>query len=471
MEQTQSFTDLLFQALVERQQAFDSYLLPKLQEEVRITQSATKTIETVLQNKGIIRADPYSYDSKRTEIEIPSEDPFLETEKAAVLGQRLSLYSAMLDFLINYYQFSCDFLTPDKINMILSLNRTFSWDSFSTTSTRVNTKGLAELLNTVRNGTDPLSISIINDALTQLSKSALSITKALKGLTEFHRERYKIAVRKMVMPSVVVNSASLASGNGATLKEIKQAFAQNMKGEPFYLELIEEILREEYSEGHSVLQQELLARLSVSKATNAKSDIEENLKPVLLDGIRILGSASPQVDELVIKLTENQNLINSIDKGVFEKLVNLIKKAFNIAEEDQIITITTVDPTTQTGKREQINIVSFIDDLKHRSRLFTGFTLRNSAAFQKIELMDESQILDLLTRYIAEVNTTMKQCAGLDEYYKQTAPSEIRDKIRGIRVEISAIKNNIVKANQCRAEYSSQVEEQQQLKKLGITNV
>lgn len=471
MEQTQSFTDLLFQALVERQQVFDSYLLPKLQEEIRISQSATKTIETVLQNKGIVRSDPYSYDSKRSEIEIPSDEPFPDNEKPAVIGHRLSLYNAMLDFITNYYQFSCDFLTTDKINLLISLNRTFTWESFSTTSTRVNTKGLADLVNTIRNGTDPLSISIINDALTQLSKSSLAITKALKALTEFHRERYKIAVRKMVMPNVVVNSASLSGGNGATLKEIKQSFAQNMKGEPFYIELIEEILKEDYSEDHSVLQQELLAKLSIAKPSTSKTETEENLKPVLLDGMRTLGSASPQLDELVTKLTENQNIITSIDKGFFEKLVNLLKKAFNVAEEEQIISITTVDPLTQTGKREQININSFIDELKHRSRLFTGFTLRSSAAFQKIELMEETQILDLLTRYIAETNTMMKQCTGLDDFYKQTSPAEMRDKIRGIRVEISAIKNCIVKANQCRAEYASQVEEQQQLKKLGITNV
>ena len=65
---------------------------------------------------------------------------------------------------------------------------------------------------------------------------------------------------------------------------------------------------------------------------------------------------------------------------------------------------------------------------------------------------------------------TLKQCAGLDDFFKQNAPPEIRNNIRGVKVDISAIRNNLVKANQCRAEYSSQVEEQQQLKKLGITN-
>jgi hypothetical protein len=85
--------------------------------------------------------------------------------------------------------------------------------------------------------------------------------------------------------------------------------------------------------------------------------------------------------------------------------------------------------------------------------------------------MDEKQILDLLTRHVAELGNILKECAGLDEYFKQTASPELRERVRGIKVEIAAIRNSLVKANQCRAEYASQVEEQQQLKKLGITNV
>ncbi|MCD1655394.1 hypothetical protein K7J14_11880 [Treponema zuelzerae] len=470
MEQNQSFNDLLFQAIMERQQYFDSMLLPKLQEEFRIMQSASKTILTVLQKKGVIRDDPYNYDSKRADIEVPPEDTFSDNEKAAIIGRRLSQYEAMLDYLNNYYQFNCDYLATDRIQKMVALNRTFTWESFSITSTRPNTKGLADLVNNIRNGSDPLSISIINDALTQLSKSSISITKTLKMLTDFHRERYKTAVRKMVMPGAVINPASLSNGTSAALKEIKKSFAVNMKDQPFYTELIEEILKEEYSPEHAVLQQELLARLAISKQNQTKTASAESLKPVLLDGIRTLGSVSPQLDEIVAKLAENNHLLANIEKSFFEKFSELLKKAFNIKKQDELIWITSIDPATQTGKREQLNLTEFIEDIRHRSRIFTGFTLRSSPAFQKIELMDESQILDLLTRNLAELGTVLKQCAGLDDYFKQNAPPEIRDRVRGIKVEISAIRNNIVKANQCRAEYASQVEEQQQLKKLGITH-
>lgn len=470
MEETQSFTDLLFQAIIERQQMFDSVLLPKLQEEYRITQSAVKTIKTVLLKKGILHDDPYKYDSKITDIEIPPDETFTENEKAGIVGRRLSQYEAMIDYMNNYYQFNCDFLTTERITKIIALNRAFFWESFSTTSARPNTKGLADLVNIVRNGSDPLSVSIVNDALSQLSKSSISITRALKSLTDFHRERYKTAVRRLVMPTVVIDTATLSSGTSAAIKEVKKSFAINMRDQPFYNELIDEIIKEDYSPERAVLQQELLSRLSSTRIDTKKAAAEESLKPTLMDGIRVLGSVAPQLDELATKLMENQHLLMSVEKGFFQKFVELLRKAFNRPEEEREIAITTVDPLTQTSKRETVDFNAFIEDLKRRSRIYTGFTSRTSASYQKIELQQEQQILDLLTRHVAELNVLMKQCAGLDEHFKQNAPLEVRDRVRGIKVEISAVRTNLVKANQCRAEYTSQVEEQQQLKKLGITN-
>ncbi len=456
---------------MERQQMFDSFLLPKLQEEFRISQSAAKTIKTVLVKKGIMHDDPYKYDSKIQEIEIPADEPFTDTERAAIVSRRIAQYEAMLDYMNNYYQFTCDFLNTNRIAKLIALNHVFSWESFSNTSSRPNTKGLADLILMLRNGADPLSISIVNDGLSQLSKSSLAITKALKNLTEFHKERYKLSIRKLVLPGAIIDPKCLDTGYSAAIKEIKRAFSISMKDQPFYTELVEEILKEEYSPDHAVLQQELIARLSTIKQESGKSHAVENFKPVLMDGIRTIGCVSPQLDEIAEKILENQNLIMSMNQGFFQKLAQAFRKAFNKPEVEQEIAITTMDPITQTGKREIIKFIPFLDELKKRSRIYTGFTVRTSASYQKIELMDEKQILDLLTRHVAELGNILKECAGLDEYFKQTASPELRERVRGIKVEIAAIRNSLVKANQCRAEYASQVEEQQQLKKLGITNV
>lgn len=470
MEQSRDFTDLLFQAILERQQMFDSWLLPKLQEEYRITQSAAQTIYTILLKKGIIHDEPYKYDGKASDIDIPDDSGFTDSEKASAIAQRLAQYEGMLDFVNNYYKFTCDFLTTDRINKLVALGRTFSWESFSNMSNRPNTRGLAELINNVRNGSEPLSISILNDALTQLGKSSISITKQLKSLTDFHRERYKTAVRKLVMPSVIIDPASLSAGTGAAIREIKKSFAINMKGQPFYTELIEEILKENWSPEHPVLQQQLLASLAITKQAGGKGPQNESFKPVLMDGIRTLGSVTPQLDEIIAKLTENSSIIASMDRSFISRLAQILRKAFHRPENEKPISINTMDAVTQTSKHENILFSAYIDELKKKSRVYATFTIRTSAPYLKLEAMEEQQILDYLTRQVAELSNALKQAAGLDEYFKQAATPEVRDRIRGVKVELAAIRNSLVKANQYRAEYASQVEEQQQLKKLGITN-
>lgn len=472
MEETKNFNETLFAAILERQQLFDSVFLPKLLEEYRICQSAAKTLLTVFLKKGIFHDDPYKYDSKITDIEIPPDEPFADSDRATMVGRRLSQYESMLDYMGNYYRFNCDFLTSERINRLVAFNKSFMWEAFSTTSSKPNTKGLADLATTIRNGNDPLSISIVNDSLNQLAKSSATITKTLKSLTDFHRERYKAAVRKLVMPSVQIRgeSVSAGTGTGEAVREIKKSFAVNMKDYPFYSELIAEIVNEDFSPEKERLRAEALARISGGKPEAAKATQEESLKSTLLNGVRTLGGVSPQLDQIAKKLQENQAAIVSTEKGFMQKLVAAFRKAFNLPEETREIVINSVDPVTQAAKRESIDFVPFIEDLRRRARVYTGFTVRTSPAWQKIESMQEQQILDLLTRYVAELNGTLKQCAGLDDYFKQTADAEIREHIHGIKVEISAIRNTLVKANQYRAEYTSQVEEQQQLKKLGITN-
>ena len=60
---------------------------------------------------------------------------------------------------------------------------------------------------------------------------------------------------------------------------------------------------------------------------------------------------------------------------------------------------------------------------------------------------------------------------GYDKFFKTAASPLSRSRVKGITMELTSIKNTLVKTNQRKAEYSAYVEEQQQMKKLGITNV
>jgi hypothetical protein len=82
--------------------------------------------------------------------------------------------------------------------------------------------------------------------------------------------------------------------------------------------------------------------------------------------------------------------------------------------------------------------------------------------------MGEDQIIAWLEKNIREVQSVHKTLTALDEYFKTEASRDERDRIKGIKPELSTIKNSILRANQMRHEYSAQKEEEEQMKRLGI---
>ena len=82
--------------------------------------------------------------------------------------------------------------------------------------------------------------------------------------------------------------------------------------------------------------------------------------------------------------------------------------------------------------------------------------------------MTEEQIISYLEKNIRDVQFLHRTLGALDDFFKSNATADDRAKIKGIKPELGAIKNSIVKANQLRYEFSAQKEEEDQMKRLGI---
>jgi hypothetical protein len=124
-----------------------------------------------------------------------------------------------------------------------------------------------------------------------------------------------------------------------------------------------------------------------------------------------------------------------------------------------------MDTVKGTAAREKVNFNVFRADLDRKIRSFGSLGNRGSS---KLESMDEKQLLPILEKAIRDAQSVHKILTGLDEYFKAEAPREVREKIKGIKPELADIKNAVIKANQKRHEYSAQLEEDEQLKRLGV---
>ena len=140
-------------------------------------------------------------------------------------------------------------------------------------------------------------------------------------------------------------------------------------------------------------------------------------------------------------------------------------------EPDLNYTFIIVDPKKGTKSSRSVNIRVFIGNIIRKSRFYTPLTNKGSTEFHKVKTFEENAILEFTNKNIMENQEILTLLDAADEYFKQNVPASERGKIKGLKMDLITIKNIIVKAVQKRSEYCSYIEEQEQMKKLGINNV
>jgi hypothetical protein len=470
MDKSNGFSATLLPAIDAKLQWFDSEELPNLLEEYRLLHTCVKTLFELLVKKVLITPDPYKLDKKISDIVPPDDTPFNDNERQLVMGMRFSDYESMLDFLCNYFKFSVSHLTIDTIRKMVQLNNSFQWNSFSVNTPKQNTRTLATLLINARQNSEAITISMINDSILKAGKALNSINATLKDLTDFQREIYKGEIRKNVFEHPEFNAAKAFQNPGEEMAQIRKAFPAAMGKTPFYNDLIEEIVREDQTPNRALLQQALLDKLAVHCAKSAKKTAKVNTKDSLMEAVRILGAMSPQIEIVLQKMQENHDVLESEHNTFKDKLFKLLRKAFGIADNPVMYQVLVTDQMTETQHRELINYQLFAADIANRSRRYASIAVRNTSGYNKIESQTEEKILYYVTQQITECQKMLVMLNALDDFFKSAPQPQNRSRIKGLKMEITSLKNTVVKTNQRRAEYTAYVEEEAQMKKLGITD-
>jgi len=453
------YTATLQQVLDVKQDWLEKSEMGSLKDELRTFHASFASLYNIYLKKKLIDEDPYKQESKITEIEVPDSSNFVEAKRIEALTIRLANYDNQLDFLVNFYQLGVDFLNLDRIKRIAGLVRYIDWTGFSPDSQSLMTKAVAALTNQSKAGVDPLTLSIIGESLNRLNKSTHSIMKTIKELSNYYREKYKLNVR--------LNISKDMSAGEATLENIRKKMPSALPGTPFYKELIEEIIKEDYSSSGTDLRDTILNSLKVKEAKQKAAKPAINLKNILLDGIQALGGASSILSEIVSKFDENHAVLESRKKSFLEALKELIRKMTNAEPEEVIYQVEYMDQTKGIPVKEKVSFHQFKDDLDKKIRILSSFA--RGSAYQKIAQMNEDQITGYLERYINDLQNIHKTLGALDDYFKANVQATDRDKIKGIKPDLTAFKNIYVRANQMRYEYSAQKEEEEQMKRLGVS--
>lgn len=470
MSSPDEFSVQLQEAVEQKEVWFDTTELPDLLENYRLLHTCVKNLFDVLAQRGLIIPDPYKLDKKISSIKAPEGGPYGENERAKVLGQRFSDYESTLDYICTYYKFSIENLTLGEIKKLTELNASFQWDSFSTNSSKSNTRGLSNLMNLARQQTTGITVSNINDALNRSAQAMSRINHIMHELTDFTREQYKNNIRVKIIANEKFDSAKAMSSIQAEVAEIKRLYPELIGKKSFFNDLVLEIANEDQAGDKDARRAAVLAKLAPKTKKAAKKVEKVDTKEMILEAAVILTGAAPQYEQVHQKLLENNQVLNTHKNTFGEKLKKFFRNLFKIPPKQIDYTLSILDPHTQTRKSKKIEFTGFVQNLEKRIQLYNAIATRQSSEYNKLKAAPEETILNFVGKQISENQEILVLLAALDEFFKANAEPANRQNIKGLKMEMTSLKNCIVKTNQKKADYSSFMEEQAQMKKLGIDN-
>ena len=464
----EDFNAKIIKAVDDKVSWFNSTVLSKVQEGYRNHLIFVKNLTNALQRRSLITPDPYQNDKKITDVGPIDDAPFNDAERATQLGIRLGQYENMVDFICTYVKFSVEQLPTAKIKKLVDFNGSFSWDALNPESARQNTKALGAALmelKTTTQGGGP-AMSMLFDSIAKTSKDMEEMSRELKSVGAFQKERYKGEIRKEIVSKLGPDVRGNAS---ALMEEIKKQMPTALPRRPFSADIVEELVKEESAPNKDELRSKLLQHLKVQEMPTEKAEESVNVHEIIMGAVLSLGSMSDQYNIVMGKVVTNHDILASEDKGFKQKLGRFFRRLFGMAEPQVEYEVIINKKGTDEKQREIINYNSFMAAFSKRIKFYTSLSSTDSPNYQKMNSQADDFVFNWVNKQMTENGRLQVLLGALDEYFKANTSGVNRAKIKGIKMELTTLKNVLVKVNQLRSEYASYVEEAEQMKKLGIT--
>ncbi len=466
-----NFSVELQKALSQKQEWYNSECLQELLSQYRLLHTCVRNLYESFVKKSLIVPDPYRLDKKISSIVVPETTPFSESDISNVFGARFSDYETMLDYICTYFRFSTENFTIANVKKLIDFNNVFEWDDLSMNNAKMNTRALAITVNKAKNGVPNVVQSMINDSLAKCAQTMKSIGKTLNELAVFQRELYKGGLRKDLFEHPDFDKAKAAESAEAELAEIKRLYSKVTGKKTFYNDLVNEIIEEDHAPDKERRQAAVLEKLAIKNVSKSaeKKKTGPDTKEMLMQAVLAIGATAPTLIQLHSKLSENFDILFTRKSNFWNKLIGLIIKALNLKEKERVCQLPVKDAKTGVERVQKLNVTEFMSDLAKKERVYNGIGTKG-IEYQRISSANEDAILSFTNKQISELQSEFVIINSLDAYFKNQVHAEYKAKVKGMQIELSALRNSIINANKKRGEYAAYKEEAEQMRKLGIAN-
>jgi hypothetical protein len=466
MEGSREFAAQLAEAVARRGGWIEDQEIPRLAEDLRFLHSQFEVIVGMLVRKGLLREDPYNYDQAVTELALPPDEVLPDLENTDELSYRLAAYRRQMEFLATGMRLNLATLDMQRLKTVSALVSWISWVDFGEGSRSPVTRAFARQFMKVRMGADTIAAGVLKDAHAQVEKVQARVRAHLAAVIAFHRESWKLAVRTAVLPRLARAPLAPAAAREDGVRALRRVFAQVSPGRPFYPELAGEILAEDSGEEAEARRAKLLASLVVTeeKPRPAAAAAAVPTRPYLLEAARILARAQGELSAALETLAVNQRLVESRRRGLAAWLRRIFLGAAGRRDSVPVYELEYADNPAAGTQSERIAFDPFLAEARKKTALLAS--LATPAGLSRLESAVEPALLEFVDKLLSDMFLLHRRMSGLNSLFQSRAAEGTKADIRGIRLELVAVKNSVVKANQKRHEYAARREEQEQVRSL-----
>jgi hypothetical protein len=321
---------------------------------------------------------------------------------------------------------------------------------------------LAEALGKIKLGADKISAGIVTDSSAQLASLSRQMLERLRETAAWQRESYKLELRRRLFARLGP-ALSAKAGQEELLPKLQRAFRQLVPDRPFYTDLVREALAEDFSDNGPKLRAEALARLAVAEPKPSAAAQAVDYRALLLEAVRLLLPVHLHLGEALAKLEANREQRGGRRRSLGERL----RALFGLARAGgpaAVLEIRQFDSTTGVARSTQVNFPEFADKVRKKSALLEALANSASAASTRLRAASEQEIYDFLNKNLGELHMFFRVMEGLDAYFK----AGNKEAVKGIKIELAAVKNSLVRANKQRYEYVARKEEEKQRLQMGL---
>lgn len=468
MSQNEMFEAQLDEALTRRAMVLGKEDIPTLKEGCRTYEAAYTGIYKVFLEKGLIQEDQYDYEQKISDLKPPPSDPFPESDTFIQMNQRMSVFLAQLDFLNNFFFISPETMDLKAIKNILGLIDYIHWKDLSLTSAHMMTRSLTFYVEKIKQTGDTMAISILANSIKVLQEQQKQIKMQLKKISVYAKQNYKLQTRFNVLSKMTLDPKRIQSDHSGTLQAIKFEFPVKWQGAPFYRELVEEILEEDFGNTKDSLREKILKSLEVKQKTVTKKtrNLNKELKDELMALVGELAKAYIPLETIITRMDDNSRLMDENPASFSQKLSRWFTRV--MLKKIEVFYDINIDQLGKGKKRERLNFTSYINWLRMKSNFYKSLNTPTSQSYIRASESSNPALEEFLAKNQQELKRILSKVATLEAFFKEAADGEISKKVKGYKLEINQLKGVITKVLAGLKEYQARQEEMDQLKNLGI---